>query len=858
MNGISTLNQTLLRNPDVFAGNTDNAPGFPSLGTEWTEFPQDDASNLGSHTVNINMMEVTGTLVTLTVTDEAGNMSQCMTMVDLQDTIRPTVTCVDTTLFLDVDGVAELGIFERIMDPMDNCGVNLESFDFIELFGCDNVGTPIETPIFIPDVNGNTSIPCISTVTVLDTFSGLQCQDVTISLGTDGEVELTAADLTVDRDGGCENPVTGVIDTMISISTLACSDIGMNEVTVTVTVDGAVSETCIANVIITDDFAPAITCPTEEIEVFLDADGAGSLTIDSLTGLFTATDNCAVDTVLINNQVFSCADTVGSTTIELDLFFSEYIEGSSNNKCLEIFNGTGADVDLSTYTIQVFNNGATGPNNMETLDMSGTLLAGDVYVICNGQAADSFLIESDITSTVTFYNGDDAIVLLNGTDTIDIFGSVGEDPGSSWNVNGNSTGEMTLVRNPDVISGNRNNTPGFPSLGTEWMSFPQNTSSFLGSHVFTPGAGEQTGNSVTLTAVDENGNEGSCTFTVTVSDTIAPVITCVDSTVYIDVNGMGGIVVADLVTLTDNCPIDRFDIVNANPPVAFDCSALGEQVFSQNFTDLAGNAASCDVTVTVLDTISPVVTVNNPINLTLDANGNASVSLDDIVISATDNCTADEDLLIELNRSLNFTGADIPTTIATLSVTDESGNVTEVEITFNINFLSPPVACITDINVTLDADCSATVIPSMVISGGAGNLNFLQLEVVVQDADGLDDVINGCGRFIYTVTDLAAPGSTFDLEDFTGCWGYVNAEDKTSPEVVALPTAPAELFCSELDGVNINTLASTISRCYNVNADGDSLKPNFLQSALGRRSLPVVVYRPSPTAVPTSKSVLTT
>ena len=42
-----------------------------------------------------------------------------------------------------------------------------------------------------------------------------------------------------------------------------------------------------------------------------------------------------------------------------ELFFSEYIEGSSNNKAVEIFNGTSAPVDLTAagYNVQMFFNG---------------------------------------------------------------------------------------------------------------------------------------------------------------------------------------------------------------------------------------------------------------------------------------------------------------------------------------------------------------------------------------------------------------------------------------------------------------------------------------------------------------------
>ena len=43
-----------------------------------------------------------------------------------------------------------------------------------------------------------------------------------------------------------------------------------------------------------------------------------------------------------------------------DLFFSEYVEGSSNNKALEIYNGTGSAINLATagYSVQMFFNGS--------------------------------------------------------------------------------------------------------------------------------------------------------------------------------------------------------------------------------------------------------------------------------------------------------------------------------------------------------------------------------------------------------------------------------------------------------------------------------------------------------------------
>lgn len=163
-----------------------------------------------------------------------------------------------------------------------------------------------------------------------------------------------------------------------------------------------------------------------------------------------------------------------------DLFISEYIEGSSNNKCIEIYNGTGAAVDLAAegYSLVFFFNGNTTPGT--SIDLVGTVADGDVWVVCDNNADPGFM--ADQTSTSNFYNGDDAVVLRHAGEDIDIFGRIGEDPGSQWSVSGNTTQNNTLRRNSNITSGNTANAAGFPSLGTEWTEFPQNNNADLGSH----------------------------------------------------------------------------------------------------------------------------------------------------------------------------------------------------------------------------------------------------------------------------------------------------------------------------------------------------------------------------------------
>jgi plastocyanin/DNA/RNA endonuclease YhcR with UshA esterase domain len=171
---------------------------------------------------------------------------------------------------------------------------------------------------------------------------------------------------------------------------------------------------------------------------------------------------------------------VGTVTVTApcsELYFSEYLEGSSNNKALEIYNPTNAAINLSTYSVKAYNNGGLTISNSLQLP-NKTIAAHDVYVIANSQAVAAILGVSDTTSTVTFFNGDDAVVLFKGTDTLDIIGKVGNDPGTNWTVGSGATSEFTLVRKMPVNKGQRRWTVG----ATEWNVYPQNTATYLGSH----------------------------------------------------------------------------------------------------------------------------------------------------------------------------------------------------------------------------------------------------------------------------------------------------------------------------------------------------------------------------------------
>jgi predicted extracellular nuclease len=169
-----------------------------------------------------------------------------------------------------------------------------------------------------------------------------------------------------------------------------------------------------------------------------------------------------------------------------DLFFSEYVEGSSNNKALEIYNGTGAPVDLAAggYSVQMFFNG--GSSAGLTIDLTGTVADGDVYVLAQSSADPAILAQADLTNGSGWFNGDDAVVLRKGGTVLDVIGQIGADPGSEWGSGLTSTADDTLRRKTTVTAGDPNGSDAFdPSV--EWDGFASNTFDGLGSHTVAGG-----------------------------------------------------------------------------------------------------------------------------------------------------------------------------------------------------------------------------------------------------------------------------------------------------------------------------------------------------------------------------------
>lgn len=185
-----------------------------------------------------------------------------------------------------------------------------------------------------------------------------------------------------------------------------------------------------------------------------------------------------------------------------ELFISEYVEGSGNNKALEIYNPTASTVSLNNYRVVRYSNGSfTGTDSS---DLVGTINPFDVHVLVNGQTTSSTgspACDPNLQAlgdqldgaypVPTYMNGDDAVCLVrkNPYAIIDIFGKIGEDPGTAWdNIFPFNTGtgkwltaNHTLQRKATVQKGVMMNPSEFDTF-LEYDTLPQNTWTGLGQH----------------------------------------------------------------------------------------------------------------------------------------------------------------------------------------------------------------------------------------------------------------------------------------------------------------------------------------------------------------------------------------
>jgi hypothetical protein len=230
--------------------------------------------------------------------------------------------------------------------------------------------------------------------------------------------------------------------------------------------------------------------PDGDALTFALIDGPATAALDPLTGEFSWTPSesdlgqAYGVTVAVSDGELSAQTSATLTVIEpvfgppiTDLFFSEYVEGSSNNKALEIYNGTGSTVDLSDYRVLLYFNGAT--NVGRTFNLSGILEDGDVYVIAHSSADEALTSRADLLAGGSWYNGDDAITLQRGDNVVDAIGRIGEQ--AIWGSGDITTQDHTLRRIADACIGRTDPFSAY-NPADYFVGFPVDTFDGIGQH----------------------------------------------------------------------------------------------------------------------------------------------------------------------------------------------------------------------------------------------------------------------------------------------------------------------------------------------------------------------------------------
>jgi predicted extracellular nuclease len=301
-----------------------------------------------------------------------------------------------------------------------------------------------------------------------------------------------------------------------------------------------------------------------------------------------------------------------ATAAPSDVFFSEYIEGSSNNKALEIFNGTGAPIDLAAggYQIQMAFNGSATPTL--TIPLTGTVATGDVYVVAQASAGPAILAQADQTNGSGWFNGDDAILLVKAGTPIDAIGQLGVDPGTEWGTGLTSTADNTLRRRASISAGDTNPSDAFDPA-TEWDGFAVDTFDGLGAHTIDGGGPVDAPAVLTCGAplVTSAGTAASRTVTATDPD---------DTVVDLAVTSVIPSPATGSITRTSVTPATTVG-GTASAQVSADADlAPGSYAVTVTSTDTDGTTATCLLTVQ----ITTVLTVGEVQGSTLDTENGAT------------------------------------------------------------------------------------------------------------------------------------------------------------------------------------------------------------------------------------------
>jgi Ni,Fe-hydrogenase III small subunit len=690
-------------------------------------------------------------LVTYTVTDASGNSSSAIASVLVIDLVAPTAIAKNITVSLDANGNATITPQAIDNGSNDACGVTL-SIDK-STFNCSNAGANTVT-LTVKDASGNTST-ATAIVTVEDHVAPVVItKPVTVSLDANGKGSITAAQI----DNG-SNDACGIRSIEVSQTNFDCGNYGANTVTLTVTDNHGNVSTATAVVTVEDHVAPVVL--TQPVTVSLDANGKGSITATQIDN--GSNDACGIRSIEVSKTNFDCSN-YGANTVTLTVT-DNHGNVSTATAVVTVEDHVAPVVITKPVTVSLnlhgrgsitaaqVDNGSNDACGIRSIEVSQTNFDCSNYG------------ENTVTLTVTDNHGNVSTATAVVTVEDHVAPVVLTQP-VTVSLDANGKGSITAAQ----IDNGSNDACGIRSVEVSQTNFD---------------CSNYGANTVTLTVTDIHGNVSSATAVVTVEDHIAPLVITKPVTVSLNLHGRGSITAAQVDNgSNDACGIASIEVSKTT----FDCSNYGENTVTLTVTDIHGNVSTATAVVTVEDHIAPLV-ITKSITISLDANGNASITAADINNGSSDACG----IASVVAGKTTFTCADFGANTVTLTVTDIHGNVSTATTVVTVEDHIAPVVITKAKTVTL-VNGTASITPADVNNGSSDACGIATMTVFPNTF--------ACGQY-------GANTVTLTITDIHG-----NTSSATAVVTVVGNTPAPVITVSRTDNTNTGLNANTIALGY--------------------------------------------
>ncbi len=716
---------------------------------------------------------------TYSISDFGGNNISCQQTIVVDDNILPTIDCPDNITQNSDAGVCNANVTVPAPTTSDNCGVQSVTNDFnntADASGIYPVGTT--TVIFtVTDLCGNTNT-CSMSVTVNDTeLPTINCPAELTAVCTDTEQSVYADFAAFQAAGGSASDNCGVnMASFTFVGQISDGNTCPEMITRTYQIADVFgnTNTCTQVVMVDDNINPSFTVPAN-ITISCDQN-ASDLTI---TGdVIDEADNCVV-----NEATFTDATAAGACANE-----------STISRTWTLVDACGNDnVQIQTITIE--------DNTPPVLNCGADFTVNVDAGVCTAMVTIAVPNPTDncgVVSLVNDYNGqgDASDMYPIGTTMITWTATDACNNASTCSIN------LTVEDNLDpTISCPPNLTavcgiaeqPMYADLAA-FMAAGGMVDDNCGIDATSFTMLSETSDGATCPEVvtrvyqiaDASGNTATCSQTITIDDEEAPTFTCgANLTVNVDAGLCTSMVTIAVPSPTDNCGVTDLTNDFNNQGDASGMYPLGNTTVTWTATDGCGNTTTCEIMVTVLDNIDPMITC--PADLTAVCGITEQPAYADLAAltsaggSVSDNCDIDATSFMMLSETSD--GAMCPEVVTRVyQISDDSGNTASCSQMITIDDeVMPTITCPTNITVSADAGvCTAAVTIAVPTTGDNCGVSS-----VVNDFNNTNDASGtyavGTNTVVYTVTDACNNTST--------CSFTVTVNDTEAPMI----TCPANL-----------------------------------------------------------------